>query len=80
MALFDPTIPPDTQIFWRYVGQRDFIVPQRYVARWDRGQDHEIIWVFGRVDQIAVHVGDLARQATIDPHQLDVTLLLPNTD
>jgi hypothetical protein len=63
------------QVIWRLEGQTAFKVPQRYVFRWVAGQQSETIWVFGTIDQIAVHLGDADVQRQPESVEAHLTLL-----
>ena len=52
-----------------------FTVPQRYVFSWVAGQQSETIWVFGTIDQIAVHFGDVNVQRQPESVEAHLTLL-----
>jgi len=65
------------QVFWRLRGQADYIVPNRYVFLWDPGKDEQIAWIFGTVEQIALHFGDRPVQRSLKSDDLPITVLLP---
>jgi hypothetical protein len=65
------------QVFWRLRGQADYTVPNRYVFLWDPGKDEQIVWIFGTVEQIALHFGDRDVQRRLGPSHLPLTVLVP---
>lgn len=65
------------QVFWRLRGQADYMAPNRYVFLWDPGKDEQIAWIFGTIEQIALHLGDRPLQRSLKSDDLPITLLLP---
>jgi hypothetical protein len=65
------------QVFWRLRGQADYIVPNRYVFLWDPGKDEQIAWIFGTVEQIALHFGDRPVQRSLKSDDVPISVLLP---
>lgn len=64
------------QVFWRLRGQVDYLAPNRYVFLWDPGKDEQIAWIFGTVEQIALHCGDRPVQRSLRSDDLPITILL----
>jgi hypothetical protein len=65
------------QVFWRLRGQADYMAPNRYVFLWDPGKDEQIAWIFGTIEQIALHFGDRPVQRSLRFDDLPITVLLP---
>ena len=65
------------QVFWRLRGQADYMAPNRDVFLWDPGKDEQIAWIFGTVEQIALHFGDRPVQRSLRSDDLPITVLLP---
>ena len=65
------------QVFWRLGGQADYMAPNRYVFSWDPGKDEQIVWIFGTVEQIALHFGDRPVQRSLKSDDVPISVLLP---
>ena len=65
------------QVFWRLRGQADYVGPNRYVFLWDPGKDEQIVWIFGTIEQIALHFGDRPVQRSLRLEDLPMSVLLP---
>lgn len=68
---------PWIQVFWRLDGQQAILMPQRYVFKWEKDQRYETIWIYQKVDQLSLHLGDPNRQRQLDVKNLPFTLLVP---